>query len=112
MENAMDIDDWRARIDAVDLKILDLLNERASYSLAIGAIKKRLRLPIYMPEREKQIYARLEQENNGPLSNAAVRRLFERIIDESRRLEAACTTSASPHDSEFTALKATQRKEQ
>jgi chorismate mutase-like protein len=111
MENAMDIDDWRARIDAVDLKILDLLNERARYSLEIGAIKQRLHLPIYMPEREKRIYARLEHVNNGPLSHAAVRRLFERIIDESRRLEAECTTSAPP-DSESLVSKETHRKEQ
>jgi chorismate mutase-like protein len=111
MEQAMDIDDWRARIDAVDLKILDLLNERASYSLEIGEIKQQLRLPIYMPEREKQIYTRLEQINNGPLSNAAVRRLFERIIDESRRLEAEGTTSAPP-DSETLVSKEQHRKEQ
>lgn len=107
----MDIDDWRARIDAVDLKILDLLNERANYSLEIGEIKQRLHLPIYMPEREKQIYARLEQINGGPLSNAAVRRLFERIIDESRRLESEHATAAAIRNFESTALTATHRKE-
>jgi len=108
----MDIDDWRACIDEVDLKILGLLNERANYSLEIGEIKQRLRLPIYVPEREKQIYARLEQLNNGPLSNAAVRRLFERIIDESRRLEAEHAAATAVHNLESTALTATYRKEQ
>jgi chorismate mutase len=83
----MDMDDWRARIDEVDVKILELLNERASYTLAIGKIKHRANLPVYQPEREKLIYERLERSNRGPLTNAAVRRLFERIIDESRRLE-------------------------
>ncbi|MGH7494484.1 MAG: chorismate mutase [bacterium] len=83
----MHIDDWRERIDAVDLKILELLNERARFSLEIGKIKHRLNLPIYAPERERLIYERLEQANQGPLTCAAVRRLFERIIDESRRLE-------------------------
>lgn len=105
----MDIEDWRAHIDAVDLKILHLLNERAGYSLAIGEIKQRRQLPIYMPEREKQIHARLEQLNQGPLSNAAVRRLFERIIDESRCLEAEHAASAS--NLESTTLLATNRKE-
>ena len=84
----MDIDDWRERIDAVDLKILELLSKRASYCIEIGKIKQRKNLPIYMPERENQIYQRVEAANPGPLSRAAVRRLFERIIDESRRLEA------------------------
>jgi chorismate mutase-like protein len=83
----MDIDDWRNRIDAVDLKILELLNERARYSIEIGKIKRQARLPVYVPQREKSIYERLEQVNGGPLTGAAVRRLFERIIDESRRLE-------------------------
>ncbi len=83
----MQIDDWRERIDVVDLKILDLLNQRARYSVEIGKIKHRLNLPVYVPERERAIYARLEQANQGPLTGAAVRRLFERIIDESRRLE-------------------------
>jgi len=108
----MDIDDWRVRIDEVDLKILDLLNERANYSLEIGAIKQRLYLPIYVPERENQIYTRLEQINRGPLSNAAVRRLFERIIDESRRLESEHAAAAAAHNLESTALPATPRKEQ
>lgn len=107
----MNIDDWRGRIDAVDGKILELLNERARYSLEIGEIKQRLQLPIYMPEREKQIYARLEQLNNGPLSNAAVRRLFERIIDESRRLEAEHAAAAAGQNFESTASRATFRKE-
>jgi chorismate mutase len=84
---AMQIDDWRGRIDELDLKILQLLNERARCSLEIGKIKQRMNLPIYMPERERIIFERLEHENNGPLTGAAVQRLFERIIDESRRLE-------------------------
>lgn len=106
----MDIEDWRVRIDEVDLKILGLLNQRADYSLEIGEIKQRRHLPIYVPEREKQIYDRLEQLNSGPLSNAAVRRLFERIIDESRRLESE--HAAATQNLESTALIAKYRKEQ
>jgi chorismate mutase len=89
----MDIAAWRERIDEVDLKILELLNERTRYSLEIGKIKHRLNLPVQIPERENHIYARLARANHGPLTNAAVRRLFERIIEESRRLEAECKTS-------------------
>ncbi|MDZ7361270.1 MAG: chorismate mutase [candidate division KSB1 bacterium] len=83
----MDLEDWRERIDMVDLKILELLNERARYSLEIGKIKERWHLPICVPEREREIYERMERLNQGPLSDKAVRRLFERIIDESRRIE-------------------------
>lgn len=87
----MEISDWRDRIDEVDLKILELLNERARFSLEIGKIKKRLSLPIYVPEREQQIFARLVEANGGPMTSGGVRRLFERIIDESRRLEKEMT---------------------
>jgi len=90
----MDIENWRHRIDAVDLKILALLNERARYSLEIGKIKQRLGLPIYVPEREQQIYEQVERLNPGPLSGKAIRRLFERIIDESRRLEKEMSENA------------------
>ncbi len=96
----MDIVDWRQRIDKVDLKILELLNERARYSLEIGKIKHRLNLPVYMPDRENHIYTRLERANRGPLADAAVRRLFERIIDESRQVESAYNAGALPNDAE------------
>lgn len=96
----MDIADWRQRIDTVDLKILELLNERARYTLEIGKIKQRLNLPVYMPERENHIYARLERANHGPLADAAVRRLFERIIAESRQVESASKAASVPNDAE------------
>ncbi len=83
----MGIDHWRKKIDEVDEQLLQLLNLRARYTLEIGKIKKAKNLPIYDPERERQIFERLETLNQGPLSNKAVVRLFERIIDESRHLE-------------------------
>ncbi|MCS7081430.1 MAG: chorismate mutase [Bacteroidetes bacterium] len=81
------MEDWRRRIDALDLEILQLLNERARCACQIGALKKRLGLPLYTPEREAEVMRNVVQHNPGPLSAEAVRRLYERIIDESRRLE-------------------------
>lgn len=83
----MEIADWRKKIDDLDETLLDLLNKRAQYSLEIGKIKKAARMAIYDPTREQEIFMRLEQLNGGPLSQQAVRRLFERIIDESRHIE-------------------------
>ncbi len=96
----MDLADWRERIDVIDLKILELLNERARCSLEIGKIKHQLNLPVYTPERENYIYERLACANSGPLDDAAARRLFERIIDESRRLESQCKTAVLPFAAE------------
>ena len=64
-----------------------LLNSRTACAVEIGRIKRALGLPIYAPEREAWILDRVMRENPGPLEPLAVRRVFERIIDESRRLE-------------------------
>lgn len=77
----------RKRIDAVDLKILALLNERTAIVEEIGRIKQVLSLPIYEPKREDAVYENILSANTGPLPPEAVRRVFERIIDEMRTLQ-------------------------
>ncbi len=81
------IEDWRNKIDEVDEKLVELLNERAQYADEIGKIKEQLGLEAYSPKREKEVLENILKHNKGPLNNLALRRLFERIIDESRRLE-------------------------
>ena len=77
----------RDAIDRVDDVLVKLLNQRAKYAIEIGEIKGHLDLPIYAPEREKEVLRHVESASQGPLEGSAVRRLFERIIDESRRVE-------------------------
>src|SRR5256885_5515087 len=77
----------REAIDRVDDVLVKLLNQRAKYAVEIGEIKGLLSLPIYAPEREKEVLLHVEDASQGPLAGVAVRRLFERIIDESRRVE-------------------------
>lgn len=77
----------REAIDRVDDVLVKLLNQRARYAVEIGEIKGTLALPVYSPEREKEVLHHVEQASAGPLESSAVRRLFERIIDESRRVE-------------------------
>jgi len=89
--------DWRMRvlrdrIDALDEQIVTLLNERASCALEIGEIKRVVGLAIYQPGREKDVLDHVRRVNGGPLDGDAVRRLFERIIDEARRLERVVQT--------------------
>jgi chorismate mutase len=82
-----DVADWRKRIDEIDLRLLELLNERAQCAVEIGHHKKKLSLPAWSPEREAEILRNVVGANPGPLDDSAVRRLFERIIDEARSLE-------------------------
>ncbi|HTR80606.1 MAG TPA: chorismate mutase [Bacteroidota bacterium] len=81
------IDVWRIKIDEIDRKLVELLNLRARYADEIGKIKERLGMEVYSPEREHDVERNVINSNKGPLSHEALRRLFERIIDESRRLE-------------------------
>lgn len=82
-----DLDSLRRRIDELDEAIVRLLNARSAGALEIGALKRALRLPIYQPEREEEVLRHVRAVNRGPLDEVAIGRLFERIIDEARRLE-------------------------
>jgi chorismate mutase len=81
------IEALRQRIDAIDAQLMRLLNSRSACAVEIGKVKRTLGLPVYSPEREAAILERVARENPGPLDSGAVRRVFERIIDEGRRLE-------------------------
>lgn len=81
------IDELRRRIDQIDDQLMRLLNARSACAVEIGRLKRRASLPIYQPDREKWILDRAARNNPGPLDSDAVRRVFERVIDESRRLE-------------------------
>lgn len=83
----MDINEIRKRIDLMDDVLLRVFNERARLAIEIGNYKKLKGLPVYDPTREKKIFDRMKGDNPGPLDDGAIVRLFERIIDESRRLE-------------------------
>ena len=81
------IEDYRRRIDQIDEQLMKLLNARSACAVEIGRLKRHLGLPVYQPEREKLILERVARNNPGPLDSGAVQRVFERVIDESRRLE-------------------------
>lgn len=83
----MEIEELRREIDRLDHELLRIFNERANLALHIGEIKKERELPVYDPAREKRIFDRMRGANPGPLEDDAIVRLFERVIDESRRLE-------------------------
>ncbi|HEX6974750.1 MAG TPA: chorismate mutase [Vicinamibacterales bacterium] len=81
------LDILRREIDAIDEQLVHLLNERAKCALAVGLEKKGAGLEIYQPARETEVLAHVQRINHGPLDDGAMKRLFERIIDEARRLE-------------------------
>ena len=83
----MTIEDWRKKIDEMDLKIVELINQRAAAAREIGKLKNNTNLPIYEPEREKKILDAVKKANRGPLPDSEVQHVFERIIDVMRKLQ-------------------------
>ena len=77
----------RDRMDELDARIVGLLNERASCAQEIGRLKETVGLKVYQPQREREVLSHVRSQNTGPLDADAITRLFERIIDEARRLE-------------------------
>jgi chorismate mutase-like protein len=77
----------RERIDELDRRLVDLLNERTSIVEEIGRVKRSAALPIYEPNRETQVFDNIVSHNNGPLTANGLKRIFERIIDEMRRVQ-------------------------
>lgn len=77
----------RARIDAIDLKLLELLNERSSLSLEVGRIKAGEKSNIFKPQREVAIIERLMAMNPGPLPQKALHTIWREIFSCSRSLQ-------------------------
>jgi chorismate mutase len=86
-EARLKLAEFRVKIDEVDRHIVALLNERTSVVENIGRVKREAQLPVYEPKREEQVFANITESNHGPISQEAVRRIFERIIDEMRSIQ-------------------------
>jgi chorismate mutase len=83
----MDISDWRKKIDELDYKLVELLNQRASAAIGIGRLKRNTDLPIYEPEREREVIANVQKINGGPLGGRDLAQIYERIMDVMRSIQ-------------------------
>lgn len=92
----MDISDWRKKIDELDRKLVELLNQRAAAAIGIGYLKRDTDLPIYEPEREREVIANVQKINGGPLGERDLAQIYERIMDVMRGLQKQGDVPKSP----------------
>ena len=83
----MDISDWRKKIDELDEQIVRLICQRAQAAQAIGELKRTSDLPVYEPKREQTVFDHVRAVNPGPLDDAELLHVYERIIDVMRTLQ-------------------------
>ncbi|MCF0216549.1 MAG: chorismate mutase [Fibrobacteraceae bacterium] len=86
----MEIEDWRKKIDEIEDTLILILNQRATSATEIGKIKKAKGLPVFDGSREQSILNRVEQKAvaaGGPLSAESFKRIFQVIMEETRKVE-------------------------
>jgi chorismate mutase/prephenate dehydratase len=97
----------RGQIDRLDDEMLKLVNQRAALAQQIGHLKEDG--VVLRPEREAQVLQRLQKQNSGPLSNAAVVQLFTEVMSQCRALEAPLTVAYLGPQGTFTEAAAQKR---
>jgi chorismate mutase len=83
----MDISDWRKKIDELDRELVELLSQRAHAAHEIGKLKRSAGMPIYEPDRERNVFSNVRGVNPGPLPERDLLRIYERIMDVMRQIQ-------------------------
>ena len=76
-----------AQINEIDADLLALINRRARCVVEIGEIKRRTQAAVLVPEREQELFARLVELNEGPISEVMLRQIFQEIINNLKVLQ-------------------------
>lgn len=87
------LEDLRKKIDEIDEKIVNLINERAKIAHEIAKTKAKEGSPLYRPDRESQIYEKIRQINTGHLDNESLCNIYREIMSATLKLEGAPTVA-------------------
>ena len=91
--NPKGLNDLRKKIDKIDTRIIELINQRGKISYEIGEIKKAKKQPIYSPDRESQVLKRVEKKNKGPLTDGSIKAIFSEVMSACLSLEQPTTVA-------------------
>jgi|SRR5208337_1401490 len=101
----MDISDWRRKIDELDARLVELISQRAQAAHEIGRLKRDAGMPIYEPDRERDVFDHVRSINPGPLPNHDLLNIYERIMDIMRQIQqeeiAPKPSAEAARDTEF-----------
>jgi len=86
-DNPIDLSQLRRRIDDLDRKIVELLNERANVVVDVGRVKQADGTPIYAPDREQAVLQRIAEMNSGPLPQKTLQAIYRELMSGSFALE-------------------------
>ena len=103
------VDALRQKIDQIDEKVVNLLNDRAALAQRIGRSKSLSSQEVYVPHREKEVLQRIAELNRGPLSPRAVHAIFREIISACRALEAPLNVAFFGVEATYTHLAAREK---
>jgi chorismate mutase len=94
--NSEDVRRRREEIDRLDAELVRILNQRAALALDLAQLKQELGWEIRDSEREQQVLLRVTGSNPGPFDHRGIKRIFRRIICESRRMEKELNDGGRP----------------
>ncbi|MBI4972156.1 MAG: prephenate dehydratase [Candidatus Omnitrophica bacterium] len=101
----MKLEDLRKKIDHLDEKIIQLLNDRTDVALKIGELKKENGAPIYAPDRESEVYAKISSMGkHGPLPSDALKAVYREIMSAALALERPLAIAYLGPEATFTHL--------
>jgi chorismate mutase / prephenate dehydratase len=105
----VDLESLRRRIDELDQRIVDLLNERAEVVVDVGRVKQTDGTPIYAPDREQAVLARIAELNGGPLPQATLQAIYRELMSGSFALEKPLRVGFLGPKGSFSHLAATRK---
>ena len=105
----MDLQHLRKKIDGLDAKIVELLNQRAEITLEVGQQKIKNKASIYAPAREKQVLDRIQQISKGPLNKEALEAIYREIMSAALALEKPLRIAYLGPEATFSHLAALKR---
>ena len=101
----MKLEDLRKKIDQLDEKIIQLLNDRTDVALKIGELKKENGSSIYAPDRESEVYEKISKlTKNGPLPSEALKAVYREIMSAALNIERPIAIAYLGPEATFTHL--------